>query len=44
MQSKSAKSGKKLPQTASPLPLVALFGIGLLGAGVIARRRFALNN
>jgi LPXTG-motif cell wall-anchored protein len=43
-QSQSARHGKKLPQTASPLPLFALFGIGLIGAGVLARRRILFNN
>jgi len=30
---------KKLPQTASPLPLLALLGLGSLASGLIARRR-----
>lgn len=29
----------KLPQTASPLPLLGLLGMGSLGAGLVVRRR-----
>jgi|ERR1051326_175130 LPXTG-motif cell wall-anchored protein len=32
-------NGKKLPQTASPLPLLGLLGVGSLAAGVISRRK-----
>lgn len=33
------KSGKKLPQTASPLPLIMLLGMGLIGAGGVSRMK-----
>jgi LPXTG-motif cell wall-anchored protein len=33
------KSGKKLPQTASPLPLLLLLGMGMIGAGGVSRVR-----
>ncbi len=39
-----AKTGKKLPQTASPLPLYGIAGLGLLGAGLIARRKPVFHN
>lgn len=32
-------TGKKLPQTASPLPLLGLLGIGSLAAGLFQRRK-----
>jgi LPXTG-motif cell wall-anchored protein len=32
-------SGQKLPQTASPLPLLGLIGLGSLAGGLIARRK-----
>lgn len=35
----AAPNGKKLPQTASPLPLLGLLGVGSLAAGVVSRRR-----
>jgi len=38
-QSNAAEQGKKLPQTASPLPLLALLGVGSLGTGLLARRK-----
>ncbi len=36
-QTGKAKSGKKLPQTASPLPLLSLLGMGMMGAGSLRR-------
>jgi LPXTG-motif cell wall-anchored protein len=33
------QSGNQLPQTASPLPLLGLLGLGGIGAGIISRRR-----
>ena len=37
----SSSTGKKgkLPQTASPLPLLGILGMGSLGAGLVARKR-----
>lgn len=35
----TAKTGKKLPQTASPLPLYGIAGLGLMGAGLLARHK-----
>ncbi len=35
----AAKSGKKLPQTASPLPLLGLLGLGSLASGFAMRKR-----
>jgi len=32
-------NGKKLPQTATPLPLLALLGMGSLTSGIVARRK-----
>jgi LPXTG-motif cell wall-anchored protein len=32
-------NGKKLPQTATPLPLLALLGMGSLTSGIVARFR-----
>jgi len=37
-QGANQKSGQ-LPQTASPLPLLALLGVGSLAAGIIKRKR-----
>jgi LPXTG-motif cell wall-anchored protein len=34
-----ATSGKKLPQTASPLPLLGLLGLGSLASGFAFRKR-----
>ncbi len=34
----NAHAGKKLPQTASPLPLLSLLGMGLIGAGTFKNR------
>jgi LPXTG-motif cell wall-anchored protein len=34
-------ANKRLPQTASPLPLVGLFGVGLLALGSLLRKRKA---
>jgi LPXTG-motif cell wall-anchored protein len=34
-----ADAGQKLPQTASPLPLLGLLGMGSLVSGFIARKR-----
>lgn len=39
----SATAKHKLPQTASPLPLLALLGAGLIGVGYVFRGRFAPN-
>jgi cytoskeletal protein RodZ len=36
---KHAKNKKKLPQTASPLPLLGILGLGSLAAGVVRRKR-----
>jgi len=33
------QNGETLPQTASPLPLIGLLGLGSLVAGVVARKR-----
>jgi len=38
-QNASAQNNGKLPQTASPLPLLGLLGLGSLGAGLFARRK-----
>ena len=38
-QAGSDKAGKKLPQTASPLPFLSLLGMGMLGAGGLGRIR-----
>ena len=38
-QGASATSGRTLPKTASPLPLVGLAGLGSLVAAIVARRR-----
>jgi hypothetical protein len=35
----SAKSGEELPQTASPLPLLGLLGLGSLVTGLVARKK-----
>jgi hypothetical protein len=35
----STKAGNRLPQTASPLPLIGLLGLGSFAAGIVARRR-----
>ena len=35
----ATKSGKKLPQTASPLPLLGLLGLGSLASGFAMRKR-----
>lgn len=35
----TANQGEKLPQTASPLPLLGLLGLGSVVAGVAARKR-----
>ncbi|MGZ4813317.1 MAG: LPXTG cell wall anchor domain-containing protein [Terriglobales bacterium] len=32
-------AGANLPQTASPLPLLGLLGIGSIGAGLLSRRK-----
>ncbi|HEU5404390.1 MAG TPA: hypothetical protein VFU86_23785 [Terriglobales bacterium] len=37
-QTGNAKAGKKLPQTASPLPFLSLLGMGLIGAGSLKNR------
>ncbi len=36
-QTGNAKAGKKLPQTASPLPFLSLLGMGMMGAGGLRR-------
>jgi hypothetical protein len=36
----STKTGKKLPQTASPLPLLGLLGLGMFSFGTLSRRPF----
>jgi len=36
----AARKNGKLPQTASPLPLVALLGLSSLGAGAVLRKRY----
>jgi len=33
----AAQTGKKLPQTASPLPFLSLLGMGMMGAGSLRR-------
>ena len=38
-QNANAAAGQKLPQTASPLPLLGLLGFGSLVSGLVARRR-----
>lgn len=38
-QTGNAKVGKKLPQTASPLPFLSLLGMGMMGAGGLSRVR-----
>lgn len=35
----SAKAGQKLPQTASPLPLLGLLGFGSMATGLIGRKK-----
>jgi LPXTG-motif cell wall-anchored protein len=35
----SASDQSALPQTASPLPLLALLGMGSLGSGLVLRRK-----
>jgi LPXTG-motif cell wall-anchored protein len=37
--SQSSTNAKKLPQTASPLPLLGLLGLGSLGAGLFRFRK-----
>jgi len=32
-------AGANLPQTASPLPLLGLLGLGSIGAGLLSRRK-----
>jgi LPXTG-motif cell wall-anchored protein len=32
-------AGSNLPQTASPLPLLGLLGLGSFGAGLLSRRK-----
>jgi hypothetical protein len=36
-QTGSAHAGKKLPQTASPLPFLSLLGMGMMGVGGLRR-------
>jgi hypothetical protein len=36
----STKAGKKLPQTASPLPLLGLLGLGIFSFGTLSTRWF----
>ncbi|HZD96426.1 MAG TPA: LPXTG cell wall anchor domain-containing protein, partial [Candidatus Sulfotelmatobacter sp.] len=36
---KNANAGQNLPQTASPLPLLGLLGLGSLVTGLISRRK-----
>lgn len=38
-QTANQRKGGRLPQTASPLPLLGLLGLGSLGVGVITRKR-----
>jgi LPXTG-motif cell wall-anchored protein len=38
-QAAPQEAGQELPQTASPLPLLGLLGLGSLVAGVVARKR-----
>jgi LPXTG-motif cell wall-anchored protein len=38
-QNAGASAGGNLPQTASPLPLLGLLGLGSLAAGVVTRRK-----
>jgi LPXTG-motif cell wall-anchored protein len=38
-QNASAQNNGKLPQTASPLPLLGLLGLGSLGLGLFSRRK-----
>ncbi|HSE49275.1 MAG TPA: LPXTG cell wall anchor domain-containing protein [Terriglobales bacterium] len=38
-QNANQGTGETLPQTASPLPLIGLLGVGSLVAGVVARKR-----
>jgi LPXTG-motif cell wall-anchored protein len=38
-QADQAAQGEQLPQTASPLPLLALLGLTSLGGAVLSRRR-----
>jgi LPXTG-motif cell wall-anchored protein len=35
----NAAGGKNLPQTATPLPLLALLGLGSLGGGLLSRKK-----
>jgi LPXTG-motif cell wall-anchored protein len=35
----SQTAGANLPQTASPLPLLGLLGLGSIGVGVLSRRK-----
>ncbi|MGZ7029362.1 MAG: LPXTG cell wall anchor domain-containing protein, partial [Terriglobales bacterium] len=36
---KKSRRGGNLPQTASPLPLIGLLGLGSVGLGVATRKR-----
>jgi LPXTG-motif cell wall-anchored protein len=35
----TADAGQKLPQTASPLPLLGLLGFGSMAAGLLGRKK-----
>jgi LPXTG-motif cell wall-anchored protein len=34
-----SNAGANLPQTASPLPLLGLLGLGSIGAGLLSRKK-----
>ena len=38
-QNAPASNGKKLPQTASPLPLLGLLGLGSVASGLVMRKK-----
>jgi LPXTG-motif cell wall-anchored protein len=38
-QADQGKQAKALPQTASPLPLLGLLGLGSLATGLVSRRK-----
>jgi LPXTG-motif cell wall-anchored protein len=39
MDQSAGNTGNKLPQTASPLPLLGFLGLGSLAAGLMGRRK-----